>query len=114
MLTQTFDYHAILEAAPDLKTGTEEAVEQWFEVYIPAVMEKDIQPILDRMKTAKETYLASTKELAETLHEVASQIGSLSDLARDFGMAESPSPIIIRDKSVFITENELRHAQKKL
>lgn len=114
MITQTFDYQAILDASHDIKSGTEEAVRQWHKVYVPAVMEKDIQPILDRMKAAKESYLTSTKELAETLHEVASQLKSLPDLARDFGVAEGPCPIIIRDKSVFLTENELRHAHKKL
>lgn len=107
MLIQKFDLQAILEAASDLKTGTEQAVEQWHEVYIPAVMESDVQPILDRLRAAKESYLSSSKELDATLHEIASQLSYLPELARDYGMAEVPYPIVIRDQSVFLTSNEV-------
>ncbi|MCC0566551.1 hypothetical protein [Brevibacillus borstelensis] len=112
MLTQTFDYEAILEAAPDLKTGTEQAVQQWHEVYVPAVMETDIQPILGRMKAAKESYLSSTKELSETLREMASQLGYLPVLARRFGVGEVPLPVSIYDQSAFISQNEILHVDR--
>lgn len=112
MLSQNFDLQGILSAAPDLKTGTEQAVEQWHNVYIPAVMANDIQPLLDQMKAAKQSYFTAAKELDNRLHEVASQIGMLEGLARRFGVAEGPSPIIIRDESAFINANELNRVNR--
>lgn len=112
VLSIYFDFQSILESAPSLEIGTKQAVRKWHDEYVPTITRTDIQPLLDQMKAAKQSYFTAAKELDNRLHEVASQIGMLEGLARRFGVAEGPSPIIIRDESAFINANELNRVNR--